>query len=332
MALTPPSFWYPPFTRQERIQSTLLLPLSWIYYGAHYLHQALGKGWKAPVPVICVGNLTVGGTGKTPTALALCALLKENGLAANPYFISRGYGGRLNGPVRVRPARHNAADVGDEPLLLAEAAPTVVARDRKNGIAFAAAEGADLIIMDDGLQNPAVEKTLRLVVIDATCGFGNGRMLPAGPMRTRLRDGLQMADAFILIGDDTADIAKSLPADKPLIKARFAIPKDWKPADDKRYVGFCGIGRPDKMRESAESYGLELVGWHAFPDHHPYGEEELATLAKDAADKNARLLTTAKDAVRLPASFTRHNPVDILPVRLAWENESDLADLLKTRM
>lgn len=323
-----PSFWYDTNSAQSRHIATALSSLSAVYALGHLAHQKLTRTNRADIPVICIGNLTAGGSGKTPTALAVMELVKTAALAKHPCFLSRGYGGILSGPVTVDVTIHTAKDVGDEPLLLAAKAPTIIATDRVAGARFAHAMGHDLIIMDDGLQNPSLRKDLSLVVIDGSTGFGNGLLLPAGPLRTPVWRGLKHADAVLLIGADHHNVLKQIPDEKPVLRAVIEASGPSHPA--KSYFAFCGIAHPDKFRCSLESSGLNIAGLDSYPDHHPYTAEDIDNLKKKAAAHNARLITTAKDAMRL----TPDGSFDILPIALHWDKDSgdQMSKLIQTAM
>jgi tetraacyldisaccharide 4'-kinase len=276
--------------------------------------------------VICVGNLTAGGAGKTPTVIAVLEALAGR----TPHALSRGHGGRLRGPHRVDPLRDTAADVGDEPLLLAAFAPTWVARDRAAGAAAAVAAGAGAVVMDDGFQNPGLAKDLSLVVVDAAQGFGNGRLIPAGPLRERVADGLARADAVVLIGSDT-DAGAAMArwpdlATRPVLRARLEPLATGLPLDGADVVAFAGIGRPEKLFATLRACGARLVAAHGFPDHAPYPVPILRRLVAEARAADAMLVTTEKDAVRLPPAFRRE--VIALPVRLRWADPAALDRLL----
>lgn len=308
-----PGFW-----ASRGAVSTLLLPAALLYDGAGWLRWRLARPERLPVPVVCVGNLTAGGAGKTPTVLALAALLRERGLAV--HAVTRGYGGRERGPLRVELGRHDAAAVGDEPLLLARACPTWVARDRAAGGRAAVAAGAGAILLDDGLQNPALVKDLALAVVDAAAGFGNGRVVPAGPLRENLTRGLARADALLAIGEGALEDRST-----PLLRATLEAdaPAAWR---GRRVLAFAGIGRPSKFFETLAALGAELAATLAFPDHHAYREPEAAALLAEAARLGAALVTTEKDFLRLPpglAAATR-----VLPVHLKWRDRRAVDDLL----
>lgn len=269
-----------------------LAPAAFLYDLAQRLRAALTAPVRAGAPVICIGNATLGGVGKTPFALLLQGLLKAEGVDA--HFLSRGYGGRLSGPARVI-AQHTSEEVGDEPLLLAAAAPTFVARNRAAG-ARAAADGADAVIMDDGFQNPAVAKAVSLLLIDAGDPAGNGRLFPAGPLREPLARAAARADAVILVGDGAAPAGLG-PA--PVFRAKRRTTASIPP---QRVFAFCGVGRPAQFFNALEAQGFALAGRAAFPDHHPYTDLEMAALRSKARKADAALIATEKDIVRLDSA------------------------------
>jgi len=264
--------------------SSLLQPLAWFYALGAASRQRWTHPWQAPVPVICIGNLVAGGAGKTPVALSLAMRLRARGRQV--HILSRGYGGSLAGPVAVDPARHSAAEVGDEPLLLAAAAPCWVARDRVAGAQAAIAAGARLLLLGDCLQNPRLAKTLSLLVVDGGYGFGNRRVLPAGPLRETLAAGLARSSAVVLMGEDTAGIAPLL-AGKTVLRAQLAAENEGDVAG-RRLVAFAGIGRPEKFFASLASAGGRVVARHGFADHHRYRESELERLQGEAGIEQHR--------------------------------------------
>lgn len=314
-----PEFW----NRDGSVLPSLLTPLAAGYAAAGRLRQTVTRPYRAPVPVICIGAATVGGAGKTPVALALGRHLAAAGRQV--HFLTRGYGGQAKGPVRVDPALHDANAVGDEPLLLAQVAPCWVARDRPAGARAAVAAGADVIIMDDGFQNPALAKDLALLVIDGAQGFGNGRILPAGPLREPVGRALARADAVILIGADQTGLTDLLSA-KPLLAARLVPDHATHRLTGQRLLAFAGIGRPEKFFESLWAIGVDLAATATFPDHHPYTVQEVQGLCDQARRLGARPVTTAKDAVRLPPSLRPR--VHIAEIELEWSDASALETVL----
>jgi tetraacyldisaccharide 4'-kinase len=316
-----PEFWHHP----ESPTAALLSPLGALYDAAGRLRASLTHPTKLARPVICVGNLTAGGAGKTPVALAIAAWLKTRG--HEPHFLTRGYGGRLTGPFRVDPERHSFRDAGDEPHLLAEAAPTWVAPDRRKGAAMAIAEGAELIIMDDGLQNPTLAKDLGLLVLDGGYGFGNGRVIPAGPLRETIAHGLARAQAAVVVGADEHQLGEALAARLPVLAARLEPDHAARALAGKRVLAFAGIGRPGKFSETLAALGAILIRFEAFPDHHPYEADEIMQLVEEAAACGAELVTTAKDRVRLPPEA--RPMVTTVRVRLVWDDEAQLERLLR---
>jgi tetraacyldisaccharide 4'-kinase len=310
----------------------LLRPLSWIWAAATARRVARRPALDPGVPVISVGGLTVGGTGKTPVTRALLRRLRDGGLDAQA--LSRGYGGRLKGPVRVDPARHVAAEVGDEPLMLAKDAPVWVSRDRVAGAKAAVAQGAQALVLDDAHQNPALAKTLSLVVVDGETRdgewpFGDGAVFPAGPMREPLAAGLARADAVVLMLPDGMDHPNTelldLFAGKPVLVARLAPVAPPPPGPQ---LAFAGIAKPWKFRRALTAAGAELADFAAFPDHAPFAEAELDFLARRAADEGAGLLTTEKDWMRLPPAWRPR--VTAWPVEVRFDDDAALDALLKS--
>lgn len=272
------------------------------------------------VRTICVGNAGVGGAGKTVVALDILSRL-----TGHPFALTRGYGGSLAGPLLVERGLHSPAEVGDEALLLADVAPTVKSRDRTAGARQALAEGATAIVMDDGLQNPALQKDLSLLVIDGGYGFGNGLLLPAGPLREPVEVAAQRCHAAVLIGEDETGALARLPASMPVLRAHL-VPDCAEPLGRRPVIAFAGIGRPEKFFRSVLSLGAELVAQHAYPDHHVYEARDASALLAEAAYKGAKLVTTAKDFVKLPANLRA--ACLVVQAHLAWEDEMALELLL----
>lgn len=325
-----PSFWWD----KASLPAWLLQPVALIY-GAVAASRMRKPGAKADIPVICVGNFTLGGAGKTPTAIAIARLLIEN--SKTPFFLSRGYGGRLAGPLRVDPAIHKAADVGDEPLLLAQHAPAIVSHDRVAGAAFARDAGADVIVMDDGLQNPSLQKDFTIAVIDARRGLGNGFVFPAGPLRAPLKDQLDKAGCILLIGDGrqtpSAITGLTHAQHRPLLRARLEPEGNAIKALGKRKVlAFAGIGDPEKFFTTLAGAGLEAVAEESFADHHPYTPADAERLLALAESKNLIPVTTEKDLVRLtgsdPALAKLLAKARAIPVSLVFEDSATVKKLV----
>jgi tetraacyldisaccharide 4'-kinase len=319
--LRAPEFWQRPGSPV----GALLAPLGAVYDTVGQLRAALSHPVKLDRPVLCVGNLTSGGAGKTPTALALAAWFRVRG--RQPHFLTRGYGGREAGPVRVDPKRHDFQAVGDEPLLLAAAGPTWVARDRPAGARAAVAAGADLVIMDDGLQNPSLAKDLSLLVIDGGFGFGNGRVIPAGPLRETVAHGLARVQAAVLIGEDAQGLGATLGRRMPVLAARLVPDAAARRLAGRRVLAFAGIGRPQKFFATLEALGCNLVDRVGFTDHHAYGPDEIMRIVELAAETDAVPVTTEKDLMRFPAGA--RPMVTAVRVTLEWRDEAALERLLR---
>jgi tetraacyldisaccharide 4'-kinase len=291
-----PPFWW----RAPGIQSALLTPVAAVY-GAGAARRLRRHGVRAAVPVVCIGNPTVGGAGKTPLALAVATMLAAVG--EQPVFLTRGYGGRLTGPVVVDPLRHGAAEVGDEPLLLACLAPTVVARDRVSGAEQAVAAGASVIVMDDGFQNPSLAKDFAVLVVDAGRALGNMRVLPAGPLRAPPGIQFDAADAVVVVGspDGAADVVAAAGARHlPVFRARLA-PDAGAVAGfaGRRVLAFAGIGDPDKFFATLADSGVPVGATRRFADHHRYTAAEARSLCDQADREGLILVTTEKDLARM---------------------------------
>lgn len=328
MTLKTPSFWYRMDDEAQGIREALLTPLSHVYEFSYKWHQSSKEAFQSRLPVLCIGNIVAGGTGKTPTAKAILRLIKARGIAKNPCFMIRGYGGAELGPLMADPDVHTAWDVGDEALVLAYDAPTVVGGDRAAGAMLAEREGFDLILMDDGLQNPGLVKDLKFVVVNGEMGFGNRKLMPAGPLRQPLQEGLDHADGFILIGDDERGSLDLLPPNKPVLRARLS-PSGAEHIDKSmEYLAFAGLGYPEKFfRFLREEAGLKLKGTQIFGDHHPYDQDDLKALHQRAQQAGAALITTKKDAMRLPK--IEGIDVHVMPVEMKFEDEDALIALIE---
>jgi tetraacyldisaccharide 4'-kinase len=332
MKLETPRWWYSRDRRVMPMTRALLTPVSWIWARSTARRIARTVPADPGAPVICVGNLTMGGTGKTPVVREIATRLTARGVAV--HLLSLGYGGSLAGPIRVDPQVHTAADVGDEPLMLARDFPVWISRDRAAGAAAAVAVGAEVVVMDDGHQNPSVKKALTLVVVDGETRdgewpFGDGRVFPAGPLREPLAVGLARADAVVVL----------LPADLPgpdgellqALKAKPVLSAHLQPAGALAagpQVGFAGVGKPWKVERALQAAGCELADFAPFPDHFTYDEATLQRLADRAAQFEAGLVTTEKDWVRLPPEWRER--VTPWPVRAAFDDGDALDRLLAT--
>ncbi len=311
-----PAFWSAP----PGLIARFLAPFGWLY-GAITAWRMGRPGAQVDLPVVCIGNLTAGGAGKTPTVLMLAEALQARG--ERPFVVSRGYGGRLEGPVRVDPGTMTSGDCGDEPRLLARSVPVIVARDRLAGARLARSAGATLLLLDDGLQNPRLAKDCTIAVVDAVQGFGNGFCLPAGPLRAPVEAQLRHVHALLSIGGGLDAGLRGL--EKPVFTAQIV------PADDavaalrcRRLLAFAGIGRPEKFFDTLRQAGLTVAKTRAFADHHPYAETDIASLRADAEAAGLTLVTTEKDAARLAPM----DDISVLPIRLALEGEGLLTLVL----
>jgi tetraacyldisaccharide 4'-kinase len=313
-----PEFWY----RPPSLTSLLLSPFGALY-GMITGRRMLRAGIDAGIPVLCIGNYHLGGAGKTPLVLALTRLLRD--LGETPIVLSRGYGGRLHGPIMVHADWHEAADIGDEPLMLARTVPVVVSRDRINGVALAKAQNASVILMDDGFQNPAIAKDASLIVIDAERGLGNGQVFPAGPLRAPLLPQITRTDALIVIGQGSAaaSVAEAVAAHgSPVLAAQIRAHESSVAAlRGRRVLAFAGIGDPGRFFRTLRNFGIEVAAEQTFPDHYPFSADDIASLLAEAKRDSLTLVTTEKDMVRL-----RNIPPakDIVPFAVTLEFEEPL--------
>lgn len=322
-----PGFWH----AAPGVASTLLSPLGAVYAAGTARRLARGARDRVGVPVICIGNINAGGTGKTPTAIAVAQRLIARGVAV--HAVTRGYGGSLEGPVRVNERTHTAQDVGDEALLLAAFLPTWVSADRLKGARQAVAAGAQCLILDDGFQNPALAYDLSLVVVDAWRGFGNGKVIPAGPLREPINTGLARADMILSIGPDTAQMrfAKTWGSrvQIPHLTGALEPLPTGLPLQGLPVLAFAGIGHPEKFFQTLHAMGANLIATHALADHQPLSDALMTRLLREAAQIGAQVVTTEKDAVRLSPEFRAQ--VMTVPVRLEINDWAPL-DTALTRL
>jgi tetraacyldisaccharide 4'-kinase len=314
-----PTFW-----KEKTPLSSALLPLSLVYGWLAKNRQCHAQSAKLSVPVICVGNLVAGGAGKTPVALKIGALLKARNIHA--HYLSRGYKGSLPGPVQVNPAVHNAQDVGDEPLLLSAVLPTWVAADRVAGANAAIAAGAQLILMDDGFQNPLLQKDVSLLVIDGRYGLGNERIMPAGPLREPIVLAMRRASAVVIVGDDVHQVKRHVPKGKPVLRMHTEPKLEAGALDGKSIVAFAGIAHPRKFYRTLQAMGHQPKKMVAYPDHYVFKAKDIAFLREKAKEQESILVTTMKDYVRLPADMQRE--VTAVPIEAVFEDETALLKVL----
>jgi len=319
MPLKTPKFWYEP----TGLEARALLPIAWLYQIGHRLNQLFKPApYKASIPVICIGNAVAGGSGKTPTAIAVMALIKENNMAQNPVFVTRGYGGNNQEAYEVDVQNYNVTASGDEAYLLAQHATTIIAKNRADGAKLAESLNSDLIIMDDGLLNNFLHKDITFLVIDRAVDFGNGKTIPAGPLREPLSRILPKSDAVICIG-------AALHSDKPVFEATI-IPKAKTIDTTQKYIAFAGLGRPEKFKHTLKELNANIIGWHAFADHHAYNADEINDLQKEANTKNATLITTEKDHIRLPINLK--DKVKALAITLEIKDKKSLTYFLSKKL
>ncbi len=314
----------PEFWADDGALAVLLAPLAAGYDAGGRLHRALARPVSIGIPIVCVGNLVAGGAGKTPVARALLEALGARGCKVQ--CLTRGYGGRVAGPHRVDPARDQAARVGDEALMLARAAPTWVARDRAAGARAAMAAGAEVVVMDDGFQNPSLLKDLSLVVVDGAYGFGNQRVMPAGPLRETVPRGLARADAVVVLGPDRRNLTAGADGRPTRLAARLAPRAGSERLSGRKALAFAGIGRPEKFFATLAELGAEIVETRSFADHHAYAPAEIASLRARAAALDALVVTTEKDAVRLRPELRKG--IEVLSVAVEWREPAAFQALL----
>jgi tetraacyldisaccharide 4'-kinase len=314
-----PKFWYD----EPNIISSALLPLSKIYALSCSIRNKFINPASTTATVICIGNLVAGGAGKTLVALSLVNVLKNHSVA----FLTRGYGGSFVGPIKVNPETHSFRQVGDEALLLSRAAPTWLAHNRIAGAQAAISDGAKVIIMDDGFQNLSIIKNYSLIVIEGETGFGNNRLLPSGPLRESVDDGLARTDATIIIGNDKLGVANIIPKSIPMLKAVITPTLEAKKLSGKRVIAFAGIGQPNKFYKTLIEMECSIISKHTFSDHHAYKLKEIMNICYEASAIDAIAVTTEKDWVRLPSEVK--SLVKKIPVKLEWQNIEFIQSLLE---
>lgn len=309
----------PEFWTKQGFLSAILQPFAAIYAAATARRLKSHIPYKAECPVICIGNLTAGGTGKTPVSLSIAEMLR--GMDKNPYFISRGYGGALRNVI-VNPNMHTPKQVGDEPLLLAEVAPAVINPDRAAAAQLAISDGADCLVMDDGFQNPTLHKDISFLVFDGNYGIGNGRVIPSGPLREPFAEGIKRAQAVIILGEDKKQIASQ--TDLPVFYGE--IKEEQPKITNRDIVAFCGIGHPEKFYDSLTKCGFNINHHFNFPDHHFYTRSDLSFLIDFAQKNNLDIYTTSKDFVKIPPELRSH--FKVLKIKIRWHNETALQNFL----
>ena len=319
-----PKFWYRKANRMSKFLTKLLMPISaiWKIQTAHNISK---PSIKIDIPVICVGNINMGGTGKTPTAIYIAQTLKQNG--KTPFILTRGYGGSIVGPALVN-AAHTAQDVGDEAVLMACFVPVVVAKDRVVGGKFAQSKGADIVILDDGFQNPSLYKDTSIVVIDSDVGFGNGHVFPSGPLRETIETAKARASHFLLIGrgKKRSEIETELGSGIPISYGHLAPVETGIKWKGMRVLAFAGIGRPQKFFDTLGALGADIISKRSFGDHEEIPRMLLERMQKEAWGLGANLVTTEKDAARLPKEW--QGSVLSLPVRLQIDDGDDFCQMV----
>ena len=313
-----PSFWH-----ADGFIPKLLEPLAQLYKCLSFLERSLRSKTKIDIPVLCIGNIVSGGAGKTPIALSIGQKLN---VKHNISFLTRGYGGIEAGPIKVNPDAHSSYEVGDEALILSEVGSTWVSRNRTAGAIAAKNAGFEIVIMDDGFQHTSLVKTLSFVIIDGPYGFGNGRLIPAGPLREPIYSGLKRADVIVLVGEVNHSLIELLPNNKPLLRASLVPNEMGIQLSNSNVIGFAGIGRPTKFRETLEKMDLNIIDFVPFPDHYRFRESEIRELYEKATEVDAILVTTVKDMKRVPKSVAHLcQPIGIT---VAWEDDSEIQQLL----
>ena len=317
MPIKTPHFW-----TELSWQSVILFPVSYIWRFGHYAQQKILNTKETEIPVICVGNLTVGGSGKTPVVITLCRFLSGIGKSAS--ILTRGFGGKEKGPIFVSTNLHQSLDVGDEPLMMAHSLDVCVSRNRPLGANHILDKKKyDCIVMDDGLQNPTLKKDLNIAVFDGKFGIGNGFLLPAGPMRQKLEVGIQNIDLVIFNGKDETGLGQKIPPHIPIFTGELQPDEEIvEKMKNRRVYGFAGIGNPSRFFKTLNNIGADLVGEAHFADHHPYTDADLTQLYEEAMQAGAELVTTQKDWMRLPTDW--RDRVLTVPVRIHFSADDTI--------
>ncbi|MBQ7632997.1 MAG: tetraacyldisaccharide 4'-kinase [Alphaproteobacteria bacterium] len=313
----------PKYWQSNSLVSKILSPVGQLYGLATELRLKLHKPRKTSVPVICIGNITAGGTGKTPVSVAVAKILAT--AMYHPIFVTRGYGGKLQN-VLVNNKKHTALEVGDEPLLLAEQAPVVVNADRYAGAELAVKEGADVIVMDDGFQNPTLQKDLSFLVFDGHYGIGNGKIIPAGPLRETFDNGIKRADALVILGKDKHNLAQ-----RSKLPIFFAHTEPTQTTiNNTDIIAFAGIGHPQKFYHTLQQQGYNVIETIDFPDHHFYNKKELENILQKAKQLNAEVYTTSKDFVKIPMLY--HKSINVLEIAVVWDKPDELLQFIENKI
>ena len=318
--LKAPKFWY---QKKDSYLSRSLYPLSLLFRLGTKVRNFVSTSKKSPLPVICIGNIVVGGAGKTPVSLKIGKMLIKAGY--KPHFISKGYAGIIKTSTLVE-SWHSPTSVGDESILLSKVAPTWIGKNRNLSGEYAKMQGGDCLIMDDGFQNPTIYKDFSIIVINASQEFGNKRVMPSGPLRESIKRGLTRTNLVIVIGDTTDDLKKLIPSNIPILSAKFIINKENKIFKGQKITAFAGIAYPEKFFTSLAEQGAQIVKEVIYPDHHIYHENDLLNLAEIANKTQSILVSTQKDFVRIPKSY--RSLVNTLEGEIVFDNEELLLKII----
>lgn len=314
----------PKYWQSNSLISKLLFPFGQIYGFLTQARIKLVSPRKTSVPVICIGNITAGGTGKTPVSISIAKLLGIE--MRHPYFVTRGYGGKLQNII-VNNKKHSAAEVGDEPLLLSQQAPVIVNANRFEGAELAIRNGADIIVMDDGFQNPTLYKDLSFLVFDGSYGIGNGKIIPAGPLRETFEQGIKRADALIILGKDKHNLAEK--SKLPVFFGHIEVAQTCN-IDNRNILAFAGIGHPQKFYHTLSQQGFNVTETIDFPDHHFYSHDELEKILTRAKEINADIYTTSKDYVKIPHFYQK--AINVLEIAVVWDNPDKLIEFINKKI